>query len=112
MKVAEKQTSHDQALSGSLLHLHFAATFDEKGLPQAILSREQFHVVVDALRVRQAFCLLNGTVSLADSLCFERTNPLLSACHFTELDTCVVCQVLINAWFNGPFLLQDMFLSF
>ena len=45
IKVAEKQTSHDQGLSRSLLHLHFAATLDEKRPQQAIPSRAQFDVI-------------------------------------------------------------------
>jgi len=39
------------------------------------------------------------------SACF----PLLSACHFVEFDTSVICHVFIHCF--GSFLLQAMFLN-
>jgi len=44
INTAEKQTSHDQGLSSSFLHLHFSG-LDEKGSQQAILSGAPFDVV-------------------------------------------------------------------
>ena len=58
INVAEKQTSHDQGLSRSLLHLHFAATLDEKGSPQAIRA----HMVAKSSEGNVAYPMKNTLV--------------------------------------------------